>query len=51
MFGVNQGIIPSVRDTGHDIAAHGCDGGGGELDELDLADDGPDPDDTDELFS
>lgn len=50
MFGVNQGIVPSVCDAGHDIAAHGCDGGGGELDELDLGNDSPNPDDPDELF-
>lgn len=50
MFGINQGVVPGVRNAGHDIAAHGCYGGGGELDELDLTDDSPDTDDPDELF-
>lgn len=50
MFGVDQGVVLGVCDAGYDIATHGCDGGGGELDRLDLADGGSDTDDPDEFF-
>lgn len=50
MFGVDQGVVLGVCDAGYDVATNGCDGGGGELDRLNLADGGSDTDDPDELF-